>query len=133
MPLEPLWLGKLVRLRNMCIYYTPVMYSTETDELQWFNFKFNSLVGVLMTKSCYLFASKMIHYSDFDINSIKVRKYLKELLSCFRKIPQDHTIWGILPWPMLITGAFARNPDDQELILQRINLMAERAHTYCGV
>lgn len=133
MPLGPLWLEKLVRLRNMCIYYTPAMHSTGMDELQWFNFKINSLVGILMTKSCYLLASKMIHYNDFDINSIEVRKCLKELLRCFREIPQDHTIWGILPWPMLITGAFARDPDDQELILQRINLMAERAHTYCGV
>lgn len=133
MPLDPVWLERVAQLRNMCIYYTPPMTLSEMDELQWFNFKINSMVGILITKSCYLFASKMINYDFFDVNCNKVQECVREIIQCYREIPETHKIWGILPWPMLITGAFARDPRDQESILWYINLMAERAHSYCGV
>lgn len=133
MPLGPLWLTKAMQLRNMCVYYTPPTPALEMDDIQWFNFKINSLVGILTTKTCDLFASKMIEFSEFDVNCAKVQKSVEEIVQCYKQIPADHQVWGILPWTMLIAGAFARDSDHQLFILDKINRMAERAHSYAGI
>lgn len=133
MPLSKDWLMIAVKLRNICFQYKHPVAEQPMTEVEWFNFRVNSMVGLLTAKSCYLFASKIIDYETFDVHSPHVKEFLKEIIGHYKEIPERHQVWGILPWAMLISGAFCTNPDDQDFILQRINQMAERAHSYAGI
>ncbi|SCU84136.1 LANO_0C00540g1_1 [Lachancea nothofagi CBS 11611] len=133
MPLEPKWHKKVLQLRNMCIYYTQPSPAQKIDDLQWFNYRVTSMVGLLVTKTCDLFASKILNYTTFDVTSPKVQMQTKEIINLFKKVPADHQIWGILSWTIVITGAFTRDPKDQLYIIERVQHIAERAHSYCGI
>lgn len=133
MPLTTTWLLKVVQLRNICIKYKHPMPEQPMKEIEWFNFRINSMVGLLTAKSCYLFASKMIDFDNFDAHSSPVKECVKEIIQHFKEIPEGHQIWGILSWTMLVSGSFCTDPEDQDYILQLINKMAETAHSYAGV
>lgn len=133
MPLAKNWLLKVVQLRNLCIQYQHPIPDQRMTDIEWYNFRINSMVGLLTVKVCYLLASKMIDFYTFDPYSSSVRDCVKEILRHFKEIPEKHQIWGILPWTMLVSGCFCTEPEDQHFILQRINQMTEVAHSYVGV
>lgn len=133
MPLAKTWLLKVVQLRNICIQYKHPMPEQAMTEIEYFNFRINSMVGLLTAKTCYLFASKMIDFETFDVHSPAVKDCVQEIIQHYKEIPEGHQIWGILSWTMLVSGSFCTDSQDQDFILQCINKMAETAHSYAGV
>lgn len=132
MPLDYDWLVRVAQLRNMCEYYTPATPSKTMDDIQWCNYKINSMVGVIAAKACWLFASKLLDFKTFDIDSPNIQGPVESVLECYKKIPLRHSVWGILPWAVLVTGVFATDCDDQSFILELVEMMADRAHSYNG-
>ncbi|CAR22311.1 Zn(II)2Cys6 transcription factor [Lachancea thermotolerans CBS 6340] len=134
MPLGPTWLGKVVHLKSLCTCYAPpAPTSPDMTEAEWLNYRVTSATGVLVTKACDLLAKKIIDYDSFDIDSSDVQMRTREIIQLFKDLPSDHKIWGILPWTLLITGAFCRRIEDQIFITRKIEIMAHRAHSYCGL
>ncbi|CUS20858.1 LAQU0S01e16204g1_1 [Lachancea quebecensis] len=135
MPLGPTWLNKVVHLKSLCACYAPPAptYSPDVSEAEWLNYRVTSTTGVLVTKACELLAGKIIDYETFDTGSSDVQMRTKEIIQLFEGLPSDHKIWGILPWTLLITGAFCRRIEDQIFIIRKIEIMAHRAHSYCGL
>lgn len=133
MPLAAPWLAKALTLRDLCTYYAAPAPPPHMNDTETFNYKITSMVGLLVTKSCALFATKIISYERFDIDGPVVQTQIKSILTLLKQLPSDHRIWGILPWILLIAGAFTRDADDQIYIIKKIEQMAHRAHSYCGL
>ncbi|SCU79806.1 LAME_0B00430g1_1 [Lachancea meyersii CBS 8951] len=135
MPLPPgsKWMKQMIKLQNMCTYYQPPSPTSSMDENQRLNHRITSLVGLLIVRICDVFASKVISYETFDVLDACVQGRVKEILRLFKKLPPDHQIWGLLPWMVLIAGAFSHDIDDRQFIIERTQHIAKRAHSYCGL
>lgn len=129
-PVSKEWLDRVARLRSMCEYYTPAAPSKPMGDNHWQNFKINSMAGVVTAKACWLFASKLLYFDLFDIQDQSVQECVDDILMCCKKIPVGHNVWGILPWVLLVTGAFVVDQDQQAIVLDYVELWSERAHSY---
>ncbi|AET39804.1 Zn(II)2Cys6 transcription factor Ecym_5001 [Eremothecium cymbalariae DBVPG len=133
MPLHPSWITKVIQLRNKCVNYKPVVQDTVWIN-PWLNRTVNnSIAGVLITRACYLLASKMINYDGFDLTNPHIQLCVKDTIKYYRELPANNQIWGILSWAILLTGSFANDADDRNSLLNCINTMAERTHSYSGI
>lgn len=132
LPLSEKWVERLVKLQNMSDYYTPCTPPNKLTDAEWENFQINSKVGTITSRACWLVACKILEFDSLDTGKKDIQNAVKTILESCRRIPAGNRVWGILPWALLVTGLFSIKLDDRSFILELIDMMADRAHSYNG-
>ncbi|SCU99770.1 LAMI_0G00694g1_1 [Lachancea mirantina] len=133
MPLQPgsVWMQRARQLRTTCLFYTnPVLppQAARSSAQKLETAKLNSLVAKIVTKSTYLLVSKVIDYEKLEARDPAVHDTLREILAAFAQIPLTSSIWGILPWSLVVAGCFATTIADRAAVLRYTVNFGESFH-----
>lgn len=133
MPLDhgSVWYQKAQQLQTMCNFYTSPVLPPQLkayDSKRYESAKLSSLVGKIVTKSCFLLVSKALHYESFDVRDVSIQKNIRDVFGAFSEIPRENRIWGILAWSLVIMGSFATTFRDRDAVLRYLLNIGERFH-----
>lgn len=132
LPLNREWSERVISLIKMCEYYTPTTPAKKMTDIQRQNYQINSNAGIITSTACWLFARKILELDALNCEDQAIQNAVKKILLKCTEIPAGNRVWGILPWAIFMTGVFSVDSDDRSYILELIDMMAERAHSYNG-